>query len=278
MYCQTDFIIVFGSAATWAAGKTQDPPRDIDVAFGGVNTSTADAESAARVWASQVGLPADLPVDSHRFLARESWCERVVLFGHETLLRGNTKAVYLPIPEGLTLHHVVLRGNVAGVPDVRRGLTSLLRLSEVNPELARELVLSGRKLRIGFIPGEGWGEDLDTYIGDGPEALFRALRHTSPEFLAELGELGDLLAKIRNLGATEWSRLVTDAPQELGDQGFRYPGITCWVEGGEWLATFAQSSFQPADKIHRLAELVFKGELPQVTMTWELRYVSHPKS
>ncbi len=274
---QEDFIVIFGSAAAWATDKTSTPPRDIDVAYSG-KISAADSESAARTWAKQVGLSDNLSIDSHRFLTRESWCEWSKLFGQEILLRGKTKAVYLPVPEGLTLHHIVLRGNVVAVPDVRKGLTSLLRLSEAHPKLARELVFSGRKLRIGFIPGEGWGEDLDTYSGDGPEALFRALGHTNSAFLAELGSLGDVLAKIQNLGVSEWTRLVTDAPRELGDQGFRYPGITCWFEGGEWLATFAQSQFQPVGKIHGLAELIFKDAIPHTGMAWEICYVSHPQS
>lgn len=212
----TDFsVVVHGSALRFLAGRGPRP-ADIDVLVirrpsrraqlrkvSSTDTEILrrEASELGKRWAETKNL-GSLPVD--------------VRFGE-----------FVGIPDGVEGPHVLtLRGDK---PEVRRmrELTSLLRLSRVNPERAvklfREEILSrpangygGSGLNLPLSSGleDPSCQPIRWYGGEGVQAAASALRHMSDRFAAELGTLGEILLRLRGRSPDElyaFGRQLADA-------------------------------------------------------------------
>jgi hypothetical protein len=190
---EKSFVIIFGSAPAFVKDREGNPrPNDLDVAVGG-NFSQEDAKEAAREWAQKHNLDAMLPVDCHRFHVREG------------------ESLRLPTPWGKWAYWEVLRGRgeISVEPFRVTNLPAFLRLAELDPAAALREVFTRagsrqvvNNLAIGLTSEKGEG-----YSGEGPEALANALRHPPEVFFDNLGELGRLLKRIRDLGQ-EWPKRI----------------------------------------------------------------------
>jgi hypothetical protein len=258
------FIVIYGSAAAFAAGKSSKSPRDLDVAFGR-GISFDEVTRRAEGWAKEHGLEGLwidyreyklLPPERHGDLLLEDGTTQVCL------APTGLPQLLLPTPVGIEGVALILEGQ--GQFEIcwqeRKELPALLRLAEENPEEAlRRLTAGGALLGIDSA-GEVEAAEGDVgYAGDGPEALRTALKHVGEDFLSqpELGEFGEVLRRIKAAG-TEWPGLIRFAARSQAETaaGVQYCRVW-WArrEDGHWEGGFpyAAAKFTTAEEFWQWA-------------------------
>ena len=208
------FIVIFGSAAAFAAGATTVQPRDIDVAHSaGGHEWLQYVSDITRAWARGNGIQTDA-LDAHVVRAYDAQLQPCA----SHLDAGAT--VTLPVPTGAQGHAHVLRGTVRVNWRTVDSVPGLIRVYHADPlDCAQRIVAHVRRKDTSFLfllrdPGRTDARP-DGYSGDGVVAMRNAVRHCGEGEWSSICDVVDSL--YTGLGSFFWRAALQDVPSGIFD-------------------------------------------------------------